>query len=170
MAGPELESDRLRLRQWQHEDFEIYADYYGDRELSRFIGGPCDRHQAWRRWAAEIGHWAIRGHGFWAVEDKESKGFVGAVGLWRPDGWPELELGYWLMPAAQGKGYATEAARRARDYARDVLGAGPLVSFVHPDNEASKRVAERVGAQLEGMVELVAFGEHCAYRHPRERD
>ncbi len=162
----ELETDRLLLRQWRPDDFDHYAEYYADEELARYIGGACDRQQAWRRWAAEIGHWTLRGYGFWAVEEKQTGNLAGCVGLWFPDGWPELELGYWLMPIAQGKGYATEASLASREYAYEVVGAKTLVSYIHPDNQASKRVAERLGAHLEKTIELMNFGPHCVYRHP----
>lgn len=162
----ELETERLLLRQWCQEDFEVYAAYYADPELARFIGGACDRPTAWRRLAAEVGHWTLRGFGFWAVEELDSGSLVGCVGLWRPEGWPELELGYWLLPAGQGYGYATEAGLRAREYAYDVLGKRTLVSYIHPDNEPSKRVAERLGARHEATIELLSFGPHCVYRHP----
>ena len=162
----ELETDRLLLRQWRPDDFDQYAEYYADEELARYVGGVCDRPQAWRRWAAEIGHWTLRGYGFWAVEEKQTGNLAGCVGLWFPDGWPELELGYWLMPIAQGKGYATEASLASREYAYEVVGAKTLVSYIHPDNQASKRVAERLGARLEKTIELMNFGPHCVYRHP----
>jgi len=162
----EIESERLLLRQWREEDFEAYAEYFADEATARFVGGVKPRHEAWRSMAAQVGHWVLRGHGVWAVEEKESGDFVGAVGLWRPEGWPELEVGYWLIPSAWGKGYASEAARRSRQYAYEVLGAKTLVSYIHPDNEPSKRVAERMGARQEAVIELLTYGPVCVYRHP----
>jgi RimJ/RimL family protein N-acetyltransferase len=127
----ELKTERLLLRQWEQRDFEFYAEYYADEEAARYVGGHCDRDKAWRRMAMLIGHWALRGYGLWAVEEKETGSFVGCVGLWFSDGWPELELGYWLRREMQGKGYALEAARASRDYAFEVVGADTLVSYVH---------------------------------------
>ena len=162
----EIESERLLLRQWRSDDFEAYADYYASEETARFIGGVCDRELAWRRLASEIGHWTLRGFGFWAVEEKASGELAGCVGLWHPEGWPEIELGYWLLPSTQGNGFATEAALRVRLYAYEVLGLETLVSYIHPDNEPSKRVAERIGAHHEDTIDLATHGPHCVYRHP----
>ena len=162
----ERETERLVLRQRRERDFEPYAAYYADEELARYVGGKSSRADAWRRMAALIGHWALRGFGYWAVEEKATKNFVGCVGLWRPEGWPELELGYWLTPDMQGKGYATEAALESRVFAYGEVGAQTLVSYVHPDNEPSKRVAERLGAHFEEVIELLDYGPHCVYRHP----
>lgn len=71
------------------------------------------------------------------------------------------------MPEMQGKGYATEAALAARNYAFEVVGAETLVSYIHPDNEASKRLAERMGAIAEKTIELLDYGPHMVYRHPK---
>ncbi|MEN8145669.1 MAG: GNAT family N-acetyltransferase, partial [Gemmatimonadota bacterium] len=78
-----------------------------------------------------------------------------------------LELGYWLMPEVQGRGYATEAGIVARDHAWDAAGAKTLVSYIDPENEASKRVAERLGAVFETTIELLDYGPHCVYRYPK---
>jgi len=162
-----VRTKRLLLRQWANDDFESFATYYADEEMARFVGGKSDREAAWRRMASLIGHWALRGYGYWAVEECDTGRFVGCVGLWFSDGWPELELGYWLTRDMQGKGYATEAARRARDYAFGVVGSETLVSYIHPDNAPSKRVAEALGARCETVMELLNYGPHCVYRYPK---
>ena len=74
-----------------------------------------------------------------------------------PDDWPwaETELGYTLDPAAWGEGYATEAARCVRDYARDVLRLPYTISAILPENARSRRVAERSGARADGQMDVV---------------
>lgn len=162
----ELETQRLRLRHWSLQDFDIYAANYADEQRARFLGGQLDRASAWRHLASVVGHWTLRGYGLWAVEEKESQKVVGSIGLWFSEGWPELELGYWLVPDSHGKGYATEAGMKSRDYAFDQLGAKTLVSYIDPANEPSKKVAERLGAKYENTIELLGLGPHCVYRYP----
>ncbi len=162
----ECETERLRLRGWQQSDFEAYAAYYANEETARYVGGQMTRDKAWRHFATVVGHWSLKGFGLWAVEEKAGGQFVGCVGLWQPEGWPELELGYWLAASAQGKGYATEAAVRSRRFAFEEMGATTLVSYIDPRNEPSIRVAERLGARLEETIELLDLGTHCVYRHP----
>lgn len=149
---PRIETERLRLGPWRRDHFEPLAAFNADPEATQFIGGTMTRGQAWRALAAVVGHWTLRGYGFYAVELKDGT-LVGGVGLYRPHGWPELELGYVLMPAAQGNGYATEAARAVRDEAIR-HGLTRLVSFIHPDNHPSVAVAERLGASAEGTITL----------------
>lgn len=165
-----IETGRLLLRQLRQSDFDIYAKYYSDEATAKYVGGQMLRPQAWRHMAAIVGHWALKGFGIWAVEEKSSGHFVGCIGLWQPEGWPELEVGYWLTEEAQGKGYGSEAALRARDFAYQELGATTLVSYIHPDNIPSIRLAERMGATFDKTIELLDFGPHRVYRHPNPEE
>ena len=72
--------------------------------------------------ATFLGHWALRGYGPWAIEDKAGGRFVGYSGLWNPEGWPEPEVIWSLMADCHGRGYATEAARRVREFAYAQFG------------------------------------------------
>lgn len=169
MTNPELlqiESERLVYRQWRASDIEPYSAFFANPEQAKYVGGHCDRNQAWRKLTSCVGHWQLRGYGFWAIEEKSTGHFAGCVGPWLPEGWPELEVGYWIMPEMQGKGYATEAVVRSRQAAYQHLGAATLVSYIHPDNHASKRVAQRAGASYEKTIELCTFGAHEVFRHP----
>lgn len=161
----ELETERLKLRQWRNQDFDAFATYMATPHLAEFVGGVCSRDLAWRRFASIVGHWTLRGYGFFALEELERGAFVGCCGLWFPEGWPELEVGYWLMPEAQGKGYATEAARRVIAHAFDDLGTQTLVSYIDPRNGPSIKVAERLGARREAEIELSDAGKHLVFRH-----
>lgn len=70
------------------------------------------------------------------------------------------ELGYILRRDAWGHGYGTEAARLARDFAFDHLGAVRLWAVSDPDNPASSRVLEKIGMRREGVLrsDLVVHG------------
>src|SRR5207247_8186924 len=69
----------------------------------------------------------------------------------------ERELGYTFDPAVWGQGFATEAARCVRDYARDVLRLSYAISAIHPQNARSRRVAERSGARATGQMDVVGL-------------
>jgi RimJ/RimL family protein N-acetyltransferase len=142
---PRLETPRLLLREWRASDFEAHAAMSADPEVMRFLGGPLDRAQSWRQMALHAGHWALRGYGHWVVERAEDGALLGRVGLWNPEGWPGLEVGWKLAHHAWGLGYATEAAGAAMEYAWTALHAERLISLIDPANERSRRVAERLG-------------------------
>jgi len=162
---PTLQSERLTLRSPQEADFDLVGAFLTDPERSTGFGGPIDINEAWRWFASMIGHWSIRGYGFWFADDKAGA-TIGMVGLWNPLGWPEPELGWVLFAGHEGKGYATEAALTVRNYAYDTLGMSALTSNIVPDNEASKAVARRLGATMERIYENPNMGTDELWRHP----
>ena len=122
---PLLETERLRFRAWRRGRFRRaqHAAHLRGRGASPLHRRrACERDEAWRRLAGVIGHWTLRGYGLWALEAKRDGSFVGWAGLWNPEGWPEPEVGWTLVPAAHGQGLATEAALRARAYAYHEFG------------------------------------------------
>jgi RimJ/RimL family protein N-acetyltransferase len=153
---PELETPRLKLRGFCHDDLDAYAEMCADPEVMRFIGNgqTVDRPQSWRNMSMVAGHWQLRGYGLWAVEERKTGEMIGRVGLWNPEGWPQLEVGWTLRRAFWGKGFATEAAKVSIDYAMTVLKEHHLISLIKPGNQASIRVAERLEEKLEGTIEL----------------
>ena len=84
------------------------------------------------------------------LEERESGELVGRAGLYYPPDWPAMEVGWTVAREHWGKGYAPEAARAACAWAHDELGARHIVSLIHPANEQSIRVAEKLGETLEG--------------------
>ena len=159
MDWPTVETERLVLRGWRTEDFEHYAEFAADPEVARFLGGVQSREDAWRSMAMVIGHWVLRGFGFWAVERKSDGAFVGRVGLWQPEGWPGLEVGWTLARPFWGHGYATEAALACRDYGFRTYPVDRLVSLIAADNVRSQAVAGRIGEIRGAPFALVFRGE-----------
>ncbi|MES1199190.1 MAG: GNAT family N-acetyltransferase [Pseudomonadota bacterium] len=149
-SAPTLETDRLILRAWRDTDVEPFIAMMAEPEVARFLTGdrrPLDREAAWRTLAVFVGHWALRGFGLYAVEEKATGAFVGRVGLWRPEGWAGLELGWGLTRAFWGRGYAHEAARAVGDWAFAQMGETELISLIHADNVRSQDLARRLGLQ-----------------------
>ena len=155
MGKEMLETERLVLRMFRESDTDAYADMVADPEVMRFFGGePASRAEAWRNMAMIVGHWHLRGYGMWAVEEKATGEMVGRVGCWNPEGWPGLEVGWTLRRRFWGRGFATEAARAAIDYAFPELGRTRVISLIAPENVNSIRVAERLGERPEGEWEV----------------
>ena len=162
---PRVETERLILRAPCEVDFAAEAAFFAT-DASKFVGGPKRPDEAWRSLAMLLGHWALRGYGMWGLEDKASGTYQGHVGLWNPHGWPEAEIGWTLMTGATGKGYATEAALAARAFAYDILGWETAISLIDPENIASQKVAQRLGATFDYSYEHPEFGSMQAWRHP----
>ena len=153
----ELETDRLRLRMWREDDLDPYAEMCADPEVMRYLGdgGVMTRWEAWRSIAFFMGHWQMRGYGHWAVEEKATSRMIGRIGFLNPEGWPGFEIGWTLARQAWGKGYASEGAKTALQYAFDQLDQPHVISLIAPANTRSIRVAERLGERLEGSTRLL---------------
>ena len=162
---PQLETDRLILREIRPEDFEAYAAFY-ESDRSALRGGPLSRADAWAAFAAEIGHWVMRGYGFWSVDEKASGAHCGLVGLYYPEGWPAPEVGWLVWAEHEGKGIAREAALRARAYAFEVLGWPQVVSCISVGNQRSIKLAERLGATFDRRVPRSGRPDLLVYVHP----
>ncbi len=145
-----IETERLILREIDPErDFENWAKTMADARTVRFTDGKVlDRVLAWRHMAALIGHWTIRGYGFFSVEEKETGEWVGRVGPWYPEGWPAPEIGWTIAPDHWGKGYATEAARAAMEYAFNTLGWNRVIHVILVGNGRSIAVAKKLGSEF----------------------
>lgn len=154
-ALPELETARLRLRQFCEEDLDAYARITSDSEVMRYIGGSAlSRDEAWRSLGYLLGHWRIRGFGLWAAEEKATGALIGRIGLYRPEGWPALEVGWLVERSRWGEGFATEGGTAAMDHAFLRLEAQRLISVIEPPNGASIRVAEKLGERFEKRMQL----------------
>lgn len=163
---PILTTDRLILRGPEARDFEPIATFFADADRSWGFGGPENRNGAWRWFASNIGHWFLRGYGYWTITDKDTGAILGLTGLWHPEGWPEAELGWVAFEGSEGKGIIHEAARAARAYAYSDFGVTSLPSYIMPGNTRSIALAERLGAKYESSYENVSHGTELVYRHP----
>jgi RimJ/RimL family protein N-acetyltransferase len=161
---PTLTTDRLILRGPRRDDFAPYAVFWAsDRSIHE--GGPRDTRGAWEDFAAGFGLWTLAGYGTWSVEDRADGRFAGIVGIYHPIHFPEPELGWAVMPHAEGRGIAHEAAVAARDWTYAHGGLTTLVSYIDPANARSIRLAERLGAWRDDDAPGIDPGD-VVMRHP----
>jgi RimJ/RimL family protein N-acetyltransferase len=152
-----LETERLILRQLTADDAEFIFELLNDPSFIRNIG---DRNIRTLDDACAYilngpaASYARNGFGLWLVALKETNERIGMCGLIRRENLEDVDIGYAFLPRFWGKGYAVEAARAAKDYAKDVVGLNRLVAIVDPTNEGSIRVLEKLGLRYEKMVRL----------------
>jgi RimJ/RimL family protein N-acetyltransferase len=147
-----LETERLCLRPLSMDDLEDVHRMHSDPETIRYASGRVKSREESLEWLKRaIDSYETNGHGFWAVELKPSGDYVGHAGLLAQivDDVPETEIAYWILRKHWGRGLATEAAIASRDHGFRTLGRSRLISIIHPDNGASRRVAEKVGLRVE---------------------
>lgn len=156
---PAIETARLRLRAPRLADFESYEAIVctdGGAQL----GDPMTPEEAWLDFCELVAGWMLRGHGVFAMETRDEARLSGFITLDHEQGDPEPELGWFLLPEARGRGFATEAAAAIRDLALGPLRMSNLVSYADPENAASIAVALRLGATPEGRC-----GDAAVFRH-----
>lgn len=86
----------------------------------------------------------------WAAMARSGGGFVGALGFNSPG--PCSEFAYHQDPRFQGRGFMTEASQAALNWLRARPGSIEVEAFIEPANEASARLAMRLGLRATGVV------------------
>ncbi|UWQ78859.1 GNAT family N-acetyltransferase [Leisingera sp. S132] len=151
---PTLQTERLTLRAPKLEDFEHWAGFFAS-ERARYERGILPRGEAWKVWAGDVALWTLRGYGPFGLEVRETGAYAGEVGIYQPDGYPGPELGWFVIPEAEGKGYAAEAARAVMAWARRAFGWDSLINIIDPGNTRSIALGQRLG----GVIDPDAKGE-----------
>ena len=179
VSAPRLETERLVLRLPRLDDAPAAAEMLGDPEVMRFLGGKIvpaeDVPAVVQKW---IDRWALNGVGPFVIERREDSRFVGRSGVlvwdsrtWthtsfaEPGEYAQPEVGWALSRQHWGRGHATEAARAVLGWARADRGFDRIVSLIAPENDASRRVAERLGARPAETVQLFDSGDAVVWVH-----
>jgi len=149
-----LETPRLWLRPTRLEDFDAWARFAADPVATRYLGGPLPRSMAWRSFLAMAGAWQLQGFAMFSVIHKESGRWLGRVGPWYPDGWPGTEIGWGIVSDSWGRGYATEAAIAAIDWAFATLAWREVIHVIDVENAASLALARKLGSRRRGRGRL----------------
>ncbi len=146
-----IQTERLTLRPYTVADYDAYAAMVADPIVVRHAGAPMTGEEAWMRLLRFIGHWSVFGHGLFAVLDRTTGQYLGETGFvdfrrevaTRLDTIPEAA---WVFTrAAQGKGYAHEAAAAAHRWIDEHHAPPATQCMISPANQQSIRLAEKLG-------------------------
>jgi RimJ/RimL family protein N-acetyltransferase len=143
-----IETERLRLRPWEARDRDAFAALHADPEVMWDYGGPLDRAKSDAKFDRYRRVFAAQGLSRWVMEDRQGA-FLGYTGL-MPSG-PDhplgahVDVGWRLMRAAWGHGYAQEAARACLAYGFRERGLAEILAYAGPENLRSQTVMARLG-------------------------
>lgn len=149
MDAPTIVTARLRLRAWEERDRAPFAALNADPVVMEHFPGPMTRAESDAMVDRIHARWAADGFGLWAVDRLDDGRFTGFVGLAPPtfeaSFTPCVEIGWRLVPAAWGQGFATEAAEAALAFGFETVGLDEIQSWTIPANTRSQAVMTRIG-------------------------
>ena len=175
------ETERLRASQFTLDDAGFILRLLNEPS---FIRNIADKHvrtlddaRTYLR-NGPLASYGKNGFGLWRLALQDTGEIIGICGLIRREGRPDVDIGYALLPAACGHGFAAEAVRGVLDHGARHVGLRRIVAVVNPDNAASIRVLDKAGlkawwycpakprpsANMAGRSPRV-----CASRHPMPR-
>jgi RimJ/RimL family protein N-acetyltransferase len=144
-----LETERLRLRNWQSSDREPFAQLNADPRVMEFFPKRLSREESDAMVDRIESHFRAKGFGLYAAELRSDGRFVGYVGLHTPTFeahfTPCVEIGWRLASDVWGQGIATEGARAVVRHAFQELGLDEIMSFTVPANQRSIRIMQKLG-------------------------
>jgi RimJ/RimL family protein N-acetyltransferase len=150
--APRIETERLILRPWRKDDFRPWHAIMQQPEVYRHFGlQPISAEDCWRRLTAAVGGWQLNGFGTWGVERKAGGNLIGNVGIftaWRdldPSFGEQPEMGWIFSSETHGHGLASEACHAAIGWTETNLDPTPLWAIIAPENEASLKLAAKLG-------------------------
>ena len=155
LAGQETE--RLKFRLLERTDFEDWKPLFEVENVADFLAFDRTRSakELCELWFQKIFHrYENDLGGMNVLVDKNTGRMVGQCGLLVQDveGEERLEIGYSILPEFWGKGFASEAAQKCKNYAFKNGFSESLISMVHVDNIASEKVARKNGMKLEKTI------------------
>jgi ribosomal-protein-alanine N-acetyltransferase len=144
-----LRTARLVLRRWRDSDRDPFAALNADPDVMEYFPSTMTRSESDDLINRIEAHFDEHGFGLWALEVADTGGFIGFTGLSIPrfaaHFMPAVEVGWRLARPAWGRGYASEAARRALRFGFEDVGLPEIVSFTTVGNVRSRAVMTRIG-------------------------
>ena len=158
------ETQRLKIVEVAINDTNLLYQLTSNEDVMRYFPKILSYHETNQMIHKILDHYKIYGYCFWKVLLKPKDEFVGIAGLLHQeiDDTVETEIAFRIKPEHWNNGYATEAAHAIKDYGEGTLGKKGLISLIHPQNKASKRVAQKLGAQRSITVLFMGY-KHEVY-------
>lgn len=149
MNSSTIQTKRLSLRPWKHQDLEPFAQMNADPKVMEYFPSTLSLAESEKSMKNAARHFEEYGFGFWVATLRDSQEFIGFIGLKHVDFTahftPAIEIGWRLAFQYWGQGYATEGALAALQYGFNTLHLKEIVSFTAKQNIRSQKVMQRIG-------------------------
>lgn len=149
-----LETENLILETISLDDIDLIFELTNNQLVMKYFPKVLSKDETLELIKKILSQYEKHGYSFWKLIDKDSKIFLGMVGLLNQDidGKNEIEIGYRILPQFWGKGIATEAASACLEYAKKELLKSRVISLIRPENIPSQGVANKLHAKIEKTV------------------
>ncbi len=146
------QTERLVVRPLSILDVSAWRDFLGNTDATRHFPKEMQTPDFSEDWInKQLNRYKVDGMGLMALEDKLTGKLIGQCGLLHQtvDEFPEIEIGYHILPEFWGNGYATEAAKFFKELAFNSGISNSVISIIHPENVPSQMVASKNGMTKE---------------------
>jgi ribosomal-protein-alanine N-acetyltransferase len=152
-----IETEQLLLRRLTPDDLDALFALYRDPEVRRYFPDGTltyEETKAELDWIIDV-YYGQYGWGLWATIHKPTGAFIGRCGLlpWTIEGQSEVEVAYLIAKEYWGQGLGTEAAQAIVRYGFEQVGLARLICLIEAENQASQRVAAKIGMAFEREIE-----------------
>ncbi|MDF2930032.1 GNAT family N-acetyltransferase [Anaerospora sp.] len=147
-----FESKRLLFRKMVKSDFQNLCPVLQDKEVM-YAWEHAFTDEEVNSWIDKnLERYSNEGYSYFAVIEKDTDYFIGVMGplIEQTEAGEQIGIGYILNKQYWGKGYAVEGARASLDYAFQYLNADRVIAHIRPNNLPSRKVAEKLGMEIEG--------------------
>lgn len=138
-----IRTERLIIRPFTDADADTFAAMNADPQVMRYFLAPLTRAESDGFLQRIADHHRLRGYSWMAVEHEGE--LIGMTGLAWAEFLGAVEIGWRFRTQFHNRGFATEAARAVAHWGFHTLGFEEIVAFTVPENQASRRVMERIG-------------------------
>lgn len=156
----QLETERLMLHSFREEDVDRMTQLFANRDFMRFSLGVFTERRQTIAFLEKVMGWDCAGiPSQFAVVPRGEDVIIGYCGFfYHPeDAIEDIEIGYRLHPDYWNRGLITEAARAVRDHGFRDWNLARVISLIHPENNPSRRVAEKNGMKVETKITFRGF-------------
>lgn len=164
-----FESSRLGFRMWQELDRELFANMNASNEVMRYFPKTLDYKETDDFLHRIQKHFEETGYGLWAVEIKDTKEFIGFIGLltatFEAEFTPCVEIGWRLDNKYWNNGYATEGAKACLEYGFNKLNLNSIYSFTAETNKPSENVMKKIGLKKVGEFDHPKVEDGSPLKH-----
>ena len=151
----QLNSERLTLSLMQPTDWPLFLQIHTDPVCMEFISAVPQLADVRQRFHDRLAPWQVSSFHMLCLvvrrrQDTRALGMIGVTAEWAP--FRQAEIGYTLCSDAFGQGYGTEAVGVVSAWLFSQCEFHKLKAQVVEGNQASRRVLEKNGFELEGTL------------------